>query len=394
MGATHLLCHLRRLRSSPAAVLFYTFQNPRTFPLRCGGAFCLHGGGHLPAAPPGDHVPFLEGRRALSSWAKSASPGFAEDGAAGEGEVVSVGGADLSVPAFDGGEDSIWYAPVRVVISLLDGYHEAIGLPWWITIATSTLALRVLLLPVLLVQLKKAQKMSQLFPKLPPPLPPPFSGKSFKEQFLLFRKKRLELGCPSYLWNFAFVSVQFPCFLTWMTGIRRMSLDSHPGFDCGGVLWFQNLTEFPQGVMGAIFPLLVAGLHFVNVQISFQSVKLKEMPGIFGLLARYYKLYLDILSFPLLLVGFNIPQVDSYSFPWFSHLNQGKKEEGIEHLKRIAQLKEPESPADRACYYSGLVLLGSTLFNEGQKSEAARYLRMAAAYDPSVNVYVKQCEEE
>ncbi|MQL84383.1 hypothetical protein Taro_016885, partial [Colocasia esculenta] len=78
----------------------------------------------------------------------------------------------------------------------------------------------------------------------------------------------------------------------------------------------------------------------------------------------------------------------------FSHLNQGKKKEGIEHLKRIAQLKEPESPAYRACYYSGLVLLESTLFNEGQKSEAAKYLRMAAVYDPAVNVYMKQCEEE
>lgn len=43
---------------------------------------------------------------------------------------------------------------------------------------------------------------------MPPPLPPPFSGKSIKEQFLLFRKERKAIGCPSYLWNFAYISVQ------------------------------------------------------------------------------------------------------------------------------------------------------------------------------------------
>ena len=36
----------------------------------------------------------------------------------------------------------------------------------------------------------------------------------------------------------------------------------------------------------------------------------------------------------------------------------------------------------------------STLYNEGQTSEAARYLRMAVTYDPGVKAYLKQCEEE
>lgn len=35
----------------------------------------------------------------------------------------------------------------------------------------------------------------------------------------------------------------------------------------GGALWFQNLTEYPHGVLGPIFPLLIAGLHYVNVQV-------------------------------------------------------------------------------------------------------------------------------
>ncbi|CAA6668048.1 unnamed protein product [Spirodela intermedia] len=336
-----------------------------------------------------------------------------------------------------------------------------------------------------------------------------------------------------------------PCFFVWMFSIRRMSLDNHPGFDCGGILWFQNLTASPEGALGCIFPVLIGGLHFLNVQISFQTIKLAKMSGIFGLLAKYYKLYLDILTFPLLLIAFNIPQGSlvywvtnssltlvqeglfycccqgcvepvlkslpaifeflrpniltqwaklvlqqlcfrhpnvrkmvglpettspaipkenrppekklptddqvpletlpprNFSSPemfpcrlaterdpdlvkafialgqiycsrgsleeaaeyfelalsksgehevdniilasfgaGFSRINQGKKEEGIDHLRRIAQMKEPEKPTDKASYYTALVLLGSTLYNDGEKSEAARYLRMAAAYDP------------
>lgn len=35
----------------------------------------------------------------------------------------------------------------------------------------------------------------------------------------------------------------------------------------GGILWLQNLTEYPHGVLGPIFPLCIAGLHLANVQV-------------------------------------------------------------------------------------------------------------------------------
>jgi hypothetical protein len=37
----------------------------------------------------------------------------------------------------------------------------------------------------------------------------------------------------------------------------------------GGILWFQNLTEFPHGALGPVFPILVAGLHYLNVQVLY-----------------------------------------------------------------------------------------------------------------------------
>lgn len=87
-----------------------------------------------------------------------------------------------------------------------------------------------------------------------------------------------------------------------------MSLDHHPGFDSGGALWFQNLTEFPNGVLGPIFPILISGLHFINVQISFSTSSVGQVPGLLGLLAKYYKFYLEILTVPIFFTGFYIPQ--------------------------------------------------------------------------------------
>ncbi|XP_039115196.1 ALBINO3-like protein 2, chloroplastic [Dioscorea cayenensis subsp. rotundata] len=437
-------------------------------------------------------------------------------------------GAVLSEAAVS---DASWYQyPVHGVVSLLEGFHDFSGLPWWVVIPTSTLALRATLFPVLLLQLKKVGEIARLYPKLPPPLPPPLSGRSYREQFLLFQKKKRELGCPSYLWSFAPFFIQFPCFLLWMASIRTMCLDHHPGFESGGILWFQDLTCYPHGVFGPIFPILIAGLHYTNVQVSFQTFKVEKLQGVLGLLARYYKLYLDVLAIPLVFIGYCVPQgslvywvtnssltlfqqlclrspyvrkklglhdekallhksptesigeenkgplelqisaeslsaeklldfaleelakghqdsalpllriateknpelprahvalgqilcskglfaeasesfqqaipkigqedVGLLSLAYFgagvSQIWQGNKSEGIEHLKRIAELTEPENPMEKACYYRGLVMLGSTLFQQGEKIEAAKYLRRAAAYDPAVFAYVKECEE-
>ncbi|XXG68942.1 hypothetical protein AAC387_Pa06g1924 [Persea americana] len=548
--------HSRRLlRSSSSAPHFFS-QNPTL----CSSSFAsLHSilGRRISPQPDGNF--YISSNpiavRSFSFNASSRGPEIDDskhvEASATEAELFDLGfhGSEVA----DGGVSESWlYTPVRLVISLLDGYHDLTNFPWWIIITTSTLALRLTILPVLILQLKKLQRMSELLPKLPPPLPPPLSGRSFREQYLLFRKERKAVGCPSQLWSFAPFFVQAPCFILWMMSVRRMSLDHHVGFDTGGMLWFQNLTEFPHGALGPIFPILIATLHYINVQVSFQGSAVRNFPGILGLLAKYYKIYLDILTLPILLIGFCVPHGSllywvtnsslslvqqlslknpnilhkfglppkhvtlkrensegnlptgekihplSLKHPYIleklglqtkhvevehqksaedlppdelldlglQHLaagnqdkalpllrlaaekdselarasialglflfsrgllteasehfenaiskvkddeitqliiasfgagisllsQQGRTSEGIQHLKRIAELKEPENPMDKFCYYQGLVMLGSTLFNEGQKAEAVKYLRIAAEYDPAVNKYIKECE--
>ncbi|KAM2984893.1 hypothetical protein FF2_010634 [Malus domestica] len=192
--------------------------------------------------------------------------------------------------------------PIDELISMLDWFHQLTGLPWWVVIASSTLAMRITLLPIRMLQINKLTRIAQLLPKLPPPLPPPFSGKSYMGQMSRFYKKSKAVGCPSFLWILAYPIVHAPCFILWLNTTRNMSLDNHPGFDSGGTLWFQNLTESPHNVLGLVLPFMIAGLHFASVQT------VGERTDMYGLMGKYYKDYLVFLTVPILCFSCTMPQ--------------------------------------------------------------------------------------
>uniref|UniRef100_A0ACD5XXH2 Uncharacterized protein n=1 Tax=Avena sativa TaxID=4498 RepID=A0ACD5XXH2_AVESA len=223
----------------------------------------------------------------------------------GEGLAGAAGVGDAAVEvaaAGDGG--GLWGSAIGTLVQTIDGFHTLTGLPWWITISLSTVAMRLVILPALILQLHKKAEIGEILRKLPPPPP----GMSVRDQYSLFQKKKRELGCPSFIWNFAYFAVQFPCFILWMGSIRSMCLTNHPGLDNGGILWFHNLTEFSHGTLGPVFPILVAGLHYLNIQISFQTSHTEQYPGALGFLAKFYKIYLDFLSIPLFVIAYVVPQ--------------------------------------------------------------------------------------
>lgn len=49
--------------------------------------------------------------------------------------------------------------------ALLESCHDLTGLPWWIIIASSTLAMRMTLFPLLVLQMYKIKQISLCFPK-------------------------------------------------------------------------------------------------------------------------------------------------------------------------------------------------------------------------------------
>ncbi|KAJ7973609.1 ALBINO3-like protein 2, chloroplastic [Quillaja saponaria] len=332
-----------------------------------------------------------------------------------DSELIDAGLGQVTENVASGGGVEGSILPVNAVISMLDGYHELTGLPWWIIIASSTLAMRVALLPVLILQLNKLKRIGELYGKLPPPFPPPLSGKSYINQFSLFRRERKAVGCPSFLWLLASACFQIPCFILWMTSIRRMSLENHPGFDLGGALWFQNLTELPHGILGSIFPVLIASLHYINVQISFQRSLSEKTDGLFALLAKYYKFYLDLLTLPIFYIGYCVPQPSILGYKWLINSHSVQQQllwklvllkqcpwihptSGAKYLSRTYLPKELVSLSVQFLshrdlesampllnmaldkdpeYVRALIMMGQTLLQKGLPAEATEYLERA-----------------
>ncbi|KAH9653743.1 ALBINO3-like protein 2 [Citrus sinensis] len=352
--------------------------------------------------------------------------------------VETVNLSERVIESIAGEESSL---PVRALISFLDTYHDFTGFPWWTIIVSSTVALRIALLPLIVLQLKKIQRIAELLPRLPPPFPPPLSEKRFVDQISLFRREKRAAGCPSLLWFIASFAIQ------------------------GGIWWFQNLTEYPHGVLGSIFPVLMAGLHYTNVQLSFGASSLGKENGLLGLLAKQLALkhpasrtmlglpdkvvpaaarkpeeidtlettlespakqlkisvenltpkeliatqlqkglleeaveYLECAISKLFLAGHPTePEaidllIVASQWSGVACIRQEKWEEGIAHLERIGNLKEPEEPKSKAHYYDGLVVLASALCNVGRNAEAEKYLRLAAAHNPQYNELLEQLE--
>ncbi|KAH9653741.1 ALBINO3-like protein 2 [Citrus sinensis] len=368
--------------------------------------------------------------------------------------VETVNLSERVIESIAGEESSL---PVRALISFLDTYHDFTGFPWWTIIVSSTVALRIALLPLIVLQLKKIQRIAELLPRLPPPFPPPLSEKRFVDQISLFRREKRAAGCPSLLWFIASFAIQ------------------------GGIWWFQNLTEYPHGVLGSIFPVLMAGLHYTNVQLSFGASSLGKENGLLGLLAKgslvYWVTnssfsivqqlalkhpasrtmlglpdkvvpaaarkpeeidtlettlespakqlkisvenltpkeliatqlqkglleeaveYLECAISKLFLAGHPTePEaidllIVASQWSGVACIRQEKWEEGIAHLERIGNLKEPEEPKSKAHYYDGLVVLASALCNVGRNAEAEKYLRLAAAHNPQYNELLEQLE--
>ncbi|EXC29910.1 ALBINO3-like protein 2 [Morus notabilis] len=312
------------------------------------------------------------------------------------------------------GEESI--LPVRALISLLDGFHEFTGLPWWLVIVSSTVALRATLFPLLIFQLHKLKRIGELFHKLPSPIPLPLSGKSYIDQIQLFQKERKAVGCPSFLWFFPYVCVQVPCFILWMTTIRSMSLDHHPGFDSGGTLWFQNLTEYSHGAPGVIFPVVIAALHYTNAQIAFRTSSVKKATGLLDVLVKGSLVYWATngsltciqqlsLKHPVVREKLGLPDKDNSSSAAVSvgtsspaiiasskpekQLKKSVEElsplelislsvqllgkgdaERASHMIKLILAKDPESE-------HGLILMGQALLQKGLLAEAIKYLERA-----------------
>ncbi|KAL0354387.1 UNVERIFIED_CONTAM: ALBINO3-like protein 2, chloroplastic [Sesamum radiatum] len=292
------------------------------------------------------------------------------------------------------------FLPVQALISLLDACHDATGFPWWIIISSSTVAMRLALFPLVVLQLKKLKRIGEIFPKC-------FFSKiivaTHTGYLRIISKDIQDLSATAD-------TAYFDCYIQCSPGM--LSILAYKWF-------FESDTENPvvaptnkeKGSSGVADICIltkqgeVSAKSLSPAELVAYSVKILtdgRRDTAIGLLRLALEKDPDHAR-ALLIMGQTLLQNKQFAEAaesLESAISKGKMEEGLLHLERIAQLEEPEGPKIKAHYYDGLFMLSrsnlasSALLNVDRKAEALKYLQMCAAYDPAYNAYFELLETD
>jgi YidC/Oxa1 family membrane protein insertase len=163
--------------------------------------------------------------------------------------------------------------------STLVGIHTYTHLPWYATIAISTVFVRLSLLPLVRAQILESKNLTDALPKVE------YMVKLFKlklnskteyatllnDAYLVFKgsKAAFHLHDVSLLKLFAFPAVNFSLFATFVLSLRDMIVgQQRPDLTSGGILWFSDLVSKDTSY---ILPLTAVTISYLAIEISFRK---------------------------------------------------------------------------------------------------------------------------
>src|SRR5215212_3780542 len=131
------------------------------------------------------------------------------------------------------------FSPLTHILgSSLEFFHYSWGIPWWLSIAMLTVIVRSLLFPLTIRQVKSMRAMQGLKPEMDK-IRAKYKDNRQKQQeelMKLYQERRVNPlgGCLPLL-------IQMPIFIAIFYVIRSFN-ETHPSFNSGGILWFQDLS--------------------------------------------------------------------------------------------------------------------------------------------------------
>jgi len=142
--------------------------------------------------------------------------------------------------------------PMALIETLLTTVHDTSGLPWWLTIAATTVSVRLLLVPLQIYQSKSVAQMAAIKPQMDELTAKMRASaeKGTEKGYADAEKARLDLAAlmahhnvspwKSMVGAFA----QIPLWISFFFTMRHMvRAGGGLGLDTGGALWFTDLTS-------------------------------------------------------------------------------------------------------------------------------------------------------
>lgn len=191
-----------------------------------------------------------------------------------EDEGVDCSSLDIcSSSAIDGitqlsGSD-LGSSPVHVAIQLVENVHIATGIPYWESIALTTLAVRLVLLPTAMIVARDVSRMRALKPELKSiresmnsKISPDDPTKKYK--YIEQINKLFAANDIHPVKTVSLAAFQFPIFISFFFGMRQMG-NYFPEFATGGDYWFVDLSAADPTY---ILPCLNALSFLLMIEIS------------------------------------------------------------------------------------------------------------------------------
>ncbi len=167
-------------------------------------------------------------------------------------------------------------------------YHNFTGLPWWGTLASSTIAVRLALFPLVRLQMLNTSEFVKVVPYFrmlrglltrrmllfkstaaPGESPLPIFKAYFRGLLASVRHTKLNFGK-----FFMYPLLNMTLFVSFVIGIRRLvRSDTVKDMDTGGLYWFSNLTKKDPSF---ILPLTACFLTYLSLFLSFQRLQGKS----------------------------------------------------------------------------------------------------------------------
>ncbi|KAG0629653.1 hypothetical protein M758_1G119400 [Ceratodon purpureus] len=173
-------------------------------------------------------------------------------------QVMSAGTSSLGEVAAATADCS---APTAALQHLIDYVHTQGGLPWWLSIAATTVAIRLTVLPVLIWQMKATARLTVMRPELER-ITNAIKESGYDPKVTEANQKRMKELFAQHKTNpfmpLMGAFVQAPLFISFFFAIRNMA-EKVPSFKEGGALWFTDLTTadpyYILPVMSGLFTL-------------------------------------------------------------------------------------------------------------------------------------------
>jgi len=139
-----------------------------------------------------------------------------------------------------------FFSPVGWAMDFVNTIHQVTGLPWWLTIAASTLTLRALLLPVMIEQTKHIARVNRIAPVIAD-LQKKAQTAAAAGKHMVARQYQMELmstyrkNNANPLKNIGWAMLQIPPTICLFFAMREMAM-TFESFHTGGISFFTDLA--------------------------------------------------------------------------------------------------------------------------------------------------------